>query len=188
MIEKQELIKELSKLFPQNNDARRIVDFATIPSGNIDFSGSPNSIWYSIITEAEKHKDGVNLIINSAKGDYPDNPVLNKLFTVKEDVMDEISKPFTFDKASLRNLIAENKMRDALSKLEIIGEYLHPSFRTDIIHFKAQLNAAEQDKKKGIIRTDDYNISIAKLREAIINQIDSIEKEAFAKVSKNTHE
>lgn len=70
------VLKELARLFPQEERARMIVDFAEISKNNIDFSGSSNSIWYSIISEAQKHKNTLSSLLKCALEEYPTNDIL----------------------------------------------------------------------------------------------------------------
>jgi len=193
MNEFKQLLKKLAELFPIEDNARMIVDFAEIPSVNIDFGGAPKNMWYKILSESRKHQNGIKRIVQMAHSEYPDDPVLANAIRgeakveikAKESANDRMKKAFNFDKADLQNLVAQNRLADALSKLKMIGKSLTSDFQNDIILFTAQLDTAESDKRRGIISREDYDITIARLRVALLSQIDSIDNESEIVASLN---
>ena len=63
----------LAELYPNKDDARRIVTLAGMPSGNIEFADAPRLNWFNVLQEARKRKT-VGAIVKVARREYPDRP------------------------------------------------------------------------------------------------------------------
>ena len=72
------LNRVLAKLYPNKEQARRIVSFARIPTDNISFADAAATNWFHIIEEAYKH-DCLKALVKEALEDYPENPHLSKI-------------------------------------------------------------------------------------------------------------
>jgi hypothetical protein len=66
------LRRRLAHLYPDQDDARRVVGDAKLPVGRIDFGGSPETRWQRVLDEANKHADGVERVLAAVKEEYPD--------------------------------------------------------------------------------------------------------------------
>ncbi len=66
----------MTKLYANSASARIAASDAGLNTGRIDFSGSAVAIWHSILTEAEKSRDGLNRVLRHARAEYPDNSAL----------------------------------------------------------------------------------------------------------------
>jgi hypothetical protein len=73
-VDQQEALRQLRKvladLYGDTTSARRLVDDAGLPASAILFSGTAQDTWYSILSEAQKHSDGVERLIAAALLDY----------------------------------------------------------------------------------------------------------------------
>ncbi|MDF1698847.1 MAG: effector-associated domain EAD1-containing protein [Saprospiraceae bacterium] len=70
------LIERLAELFPNADAALMIVQFSGLSPTLFTFSGPPKNMWFHIIAEALKHKNGVQQLIESALEDYQGDDIL----------------------------------------------------------------------------------------------------------------
>ncbi len=89
----KELNKKLADLFPEEKKARRMLKYARISTGNIDFDGSAMDMWFSILDECEKHKTKLPALIEQAHSQYPEDDLLIEAMKDIEDGMVIIEEP-----------------------------------------------------------------------------------------------
>src|SRR4051794_22585303 len=65
----------LADLFPFQTDSVRIVNEAGLPPAFISFSNKAIDNWHSILSEADKREQILD-IIRAARQSYPENPIL----------------------------------------------------------------------------------------------------------------
>jgi hypothetical protein len=67
----------LADLFPFQTDSARIVNEAGLPPAFISFSNKAIDNWYSILSEADKREQILD-VIRAARRSYPENPILTQ--------------------------------------------------------------------------------------------------------------
>jgi hypothetical protein len=72
----RQLREVLTDLYSDATSARRLVDDAGLPASAISFDGTAQNIWYGILSEAQKHSDGVERLLAAALVDYRNNKAL----------------------------------------------------------------------------------------------------------------
>jgi hypothetical protein len=72
----RQLREVLSNLYPDPISVRRLIDDAGLPTSAMPLSGTAQNIWYSILSEAQKHEDGITKVIDAALVDYKEHKLL----------------------------------------------------------------------------------------------------------------
>lgn len=178
----KEILNYLEELISDKDIARMVVENAKIPLARIDFDGAPRKVWYRIISESKKYKDGIQRIIQSALDEYPEDEFLKKMrnnlssnsqdnISAKSDNSKSIS---SIDKTELKDLIGQNKINEVLEKLKQHNGQLDSNQQNEIIGLNNRYNTLEREKRQGILSTSEQNIQKNKLMMTLLAFIDSI--------------
>src|SRR5579863_2733067 len=61
-ITKAELVRKLAELYPDDESARRILEFAGIPKALVRFGNRPIDTWFSAVSEADHRGSRADLL------------------------------------------------------------------------------------------------------------------------------
>jgi len=173
------LNKRLAELYPDSASARRLLDYAGMYTGNIDFGGSPVNMWFSILDQVEKHKK-LHDLLKEAHDEYPEDEVLINTIqqesevNVKNDEAVHLHRAPNYSVDDLKSLVAKGKLNDALNELAQVGESLSTEFQNNIVLLQSRLSGLMNDQSMGIISRQDFNMEKARIIQAINYQIDEI--------------
>ncbi len=89
-----DLKKVLAKLYPEVDDAQRVVADAELDATHITFKEKAINNWFNILQEADKH-DKVQAIIEIARDEYPENEELRQVTSsIEIDILPEQARQY----------------------------------------------------------------------------------------------
>lgn len=178
----RKLLERLPQLISGGLEAEMVVDEAGLPISSIDFSGPPWVMWFNILEEAKKHEDGILKVIDAVLNYYPDDEILasyKKIYTpiiLSEAAQskDNIKSKGRLDKEQLKTLIAQDKIDEIFVQLNNVEEELGSKFQEEFYLLKANYNNLKKQNYGGLITLSDYYEQQAKLSNALLYLINSI--------------
>lgn len=169
------LNKILANLYPQRDQSIRIVATAGLPQGNIPFKDAALDNWYNILNEANK-RDKVNLIVQIASDEYPENDELKNLF-IQVNHVPTMQTVGEFQVQHYKSLIAEGKTKEVIKELLEVSQNISNDFHTSVIMQSARFKSLDNDNNIGILDKNDYNISKARINHALLSLLDDVPNE-----------
>ncbi|MDF1696871.1 MAG: effector-associated domain EAD1-containing protein [Saprospiraceae bacterium] len=178
---KRELVNRLAELISNPETAKMVVDFAGLSKEKFDFTGNPKSMWFKVVSEADKHKDGLLQLVESALGEYEGDEVLVKIKNSLSPQKPPSSNgggsennTLSVSAMKLKELIANRRIDAVLQILVKESPKLSSSAQNELILLNSRHAQMKSDERKGVVSAADLSINENKLVNALLQFIDMI--------------
>jgi len=177
------LVKILADLYPREQQSRRVVDMAGIPSGNIAFSSAARDNWYNILRETN-NQGRMESLIQVVVDEFPEHEDLKNIFkkATQHEPLQPVENTYLH---TLKALMRDGDMDQAIEKFEKIAEQISTDLHNDVLLQSGRLRRITNDKKRGLVSDSEYRLEVNRINHAILSLIDDIPEEEQLNASRS---